>query len=274
MQGQNPPAIPAHSRPPAAPPNPLSYSADRSSQQAIRLSTKLPDPPVFSGTNSHVPFDDWKIRIQDKLTHNSDHYPSESFKVAYLTSRLSGEASKYITLKRRQKSLSNDDFSSNELLDLLSDLYETPLSIIYKENRHALHHLKQGIKQPFPEFYANWIRCSERGYVMNEEMQVYELENRLKEELREPFASVGCHKPWTVSDSKAYLTKLDQFQRLAADDLAQEKAQAFAAQYARANAEAKANAKRSRSGQQIKILSRLDSGYESGEDPEDPAYWR
>ena len=57
--------------------------------------------------------------IQEKLTHNSDHYPSESFnKVVYVMTRLGGEASKHTTLKRRQKAL-----SSNELLDMLSDLY-------------------------------------------------------------------------------------------------------------------------------------------------------
>ena len=269
--GQNSPAISAPpSRPPAVPPDldPLRpqspYSADRLVNQATRLSTKLPDPPVFSGTNSHVLFDDWKIRIQDKLTHNGDHYPSESFKVAYVTSRLSGEASKHISLKRRQRS----NHTCKEILDLLSDLYETPLSVIYKENHHALHHLKQGTNQSFPKFYAEWMRYSERGYAaVDEELQVWDLEDRLKEELRKPFASVGCHKPRTVSDSKAYLTKLDQSQRMAAERLAQEKAQAFATQYARAKAEAK----RSRSSQQIKILSRSDSGYESGEDP---AYWR
>ena len=284
-QGQNLPAIPVPSPPPAVPPDlealrscqhrgmqgQLPPAVSVSSQQAIRLSTKLPDPPVFSGTNSHVPFDDWKIRIQDKLTHNSDHYPSESFKVAYVTSRLSGEASKHISLKRRQGALT----TSMELLDQLSDLYETPLSVIYKENSHALHYLKQGIKQPFPEFYAKWVRYSERGYTndMAEDLKIWDLEDRLKEELREPFTSVGCYKPWTVSDSKAYLTKLDQFQRLAADGLAQEKAQAFAARYARAKAEseAKAKTKRSRSSQQIKILSRSDSGYETNQDP---AYWR
>ena len=49
IQGQNPPAIPIPSRRPAMPPD---------LNQAARLSTKLPDPPVFNGTNSHIPFDD------------------------------------------------------------------------------------------------------------------------------------------------------------------------------------------------------------------------
>ena len=202
IQGQNPPATPVPSPPSAVPsdlealrPNrshrPLSpCSVDRLINQAARLSTKLLDPPVFSGTNSHISFDDWKLRIQNKLTHNSDHYPCESFKVTYVMTRLGDEVSKHITLKRRKKSLSNSDLSSNELLDLLSDLYETPLSVIYKENRHALHHLKQGTRQSFSDFYTKWVRYSERGYTaVDEEIQAWDLEDRLKEQLRTPLAS-------------------------------------------------------------------------------------
>ena len=60
----------------------------------------------------------------------------------YVIIRLDNKISKYITLKRRKKFLLNSDLSSNELLDLLSDLYETLLLIIYKKNYHALHYLK------------------------------------------------------------------------------------------------------------------------------------
>ena len=227
------------------------------------MSTKLPDPPVFSGTNGHVPFDDWKIKIQDKLTYNSDHYPGEGFKVAYIMARLSGEASKHISLKRRQRS----DHTCKELLDLLSDLYETPLSVIYKENSHTYHHLKQG-NRPFAAFYKDFVRCSEQGpdREMAEDLKVWDLEDRLKERLREPLAS--CCKEWTISDLKVYLTRLDQSQRMMAENLAQQKAQAFAVQYAKARAEAEA--KRRPPGK-YSILTRSDSGYGSGEDP---AYWR
>ena len=104
--------------------------------QAARLSTKLPDPPVFIvANNSHVPFDGLKTRIRDKLIPNGDHSPFKSFKVVYLTSRLSREASKQMSFKRRPKSL-----SCSELLDILSDFYETSLLVVYKENRHALRY--------------------------------------------------------------------------------------------------------------------------------------
>ena len=120
-KGQNPPASAVPSPPPTVPPDHEALRP-KSSKQATRLSTKLPDPPVFSGTNDHVQFDDWKLRIQDKLTYNGDHYPSDSFKVAYITTRLSGEARSFITFVRRHKALSNDNLSSEELLDLLSGL--------------------------------------------------------------------------------------------------------------------------------------------------------
>ena len=290
MQGQDLPAISAPSfRPPAVPPDlealrsgqhgevhsqtPPAVSVPSSPTAVPHLnrptkqtpSTKLPDPPVFSGTNSHVPFDDWKLRIQDKLTHNSDHYPSESFKIAYVVTRLGGEASQHVTLKRREIAL----VTSKDLLDQLSNLYETPLPVIYKENRHALHHLKQGTKQSFSEFYAEWVRYSERGYdAVDEELQVWDLEDRLKEQLRIPLANqlAGKKEPWAIPDLKAYLTKLDQSQRMMAENLAQQKAQAFAAQYAKAKTEAER-----RPPGKYSILTRSDSGYESGEDP---AYWR
>ena len=182
--------------------------------------------------------------------------------------RLGGEASTHITLKRRKKSLSNSDLSSKKLLDQLSDLYETSLSVIYKENRYALHHLKQGIKQLFFDFYTKWVRYSKRGYAadaVDEEMQVWDLEDRLKEQLRTPLANqlADCrNQSWTILDLKVYLMRLDQSQRIMTENLAQQKAQVFAAQYARAKAETETN--RRRPG--IKILSRSDSGYESGED--------
>ena len=100
-------------------------------------------------------------------------------------------------------------------------------------------------------------------------MRVVDLEDRLKKDLREMFALVDCHEPWTISDSKAYLMRLDQSQRLAAERLAHEKAKAFAAQHARAKAES--GAKR-RPPNRYSILTWSDRGYESGEGPTD--YWR
>ncbi|KAF6240666.1 hypothetical protein HO173_001338 [Letharia columbiana] len=98
-QGQNSPGI---SAPPPSPPppTPRDFEALRAyrhrliSPQPVRqpLSPRLPDPPVFTGTNS-ISFDDWKMRIQDKLTHNSDYFLTNTFKITYVIARLKGKAS-------------------------------------------------------------------------------------------------------------------------------------------------------------------------------------
>ena len=58
---RNPPTIP---RPPSTPSSqPHSPRPPSSLNQHARLSTRLPDPPIFTATNANVPFNDWKLRI-------------------------------------------------------------------------------------------------------------------------------------------------------------------------------------------------------------------
>ena len=74
-------------------------SASPISRIRISLSIKLSDPPVFNRINRYILFDDWKIRIQDKLTHNSDYFLIELFKIIYIITRLGEEATKYTSLR-------------------------------------------------------------------------------------------------------------------------------------------------------------------------------
>ena len=79
------------------------------------------------------------MRIQDKLTHNGDHYLTESFKIAYVITRLGGEAARFTSLRRRQRPYS----SVSDLLNHLSDSYEKSLSMVQQEYRHAYEKLQQ-----------------------------------------------------------------------------------------------------------------------------------
>ena len=69
------------------------------------------------------------MRIQDKFDHNDDHYPTESFKIVYVVSRLGGKVSQHVSVRRRCRPYS----IVNELLDYLIDMYEVPLPIV-REN--------------------------------------------------------------------------------------------------------------------------------------------
>ena len=115
---------------PPSPPRDLkalrSRDVSASPRSRIFLSIKLPDPPVFNGINKHIPFDNWKMRIQDKLTYNGDHFLTESFKIIYVITRLDRDAAKYTSLRRRQRSYS----SISDLLNYLSDSYKRSLNMI------------------------------------------------------------------------------------------------------------------------------------------------
>ena len=101
-------------------------------------------------------YEDWKLRIRNKLILNGDHYPTEAFKIKYTVSRLSGKAIKYIVLKRR----TNSYYSADELLDQLGDIYKIPLVVIYRENWEALSELRQQEDQSFPDFYSEFIKIA------------------------------------------------------------------------------------------------------------------
>ena len=97
------------------------------------------------------------MRMQDKLNHNDNHYPLESFKIAYIIARLGGEASQHVSIRRRYRSYS----TVNELLDHLVDLYEVPLLIIKDTNWRAFEKITQG-NQSFLDFYRVFMKFASR----------------------------------------------------------------------------------------------------------------
>ena len=110
---------------------------------------------MFNGSNN-ILFEDWKLRIKDKLIINKDHYPSEFAQIAYTITRLGGKAIEY-TLPRRRTNLYH---SVDELLDQLSDIYETPIKIVQEANYFALDDLRQQDNQLFSDFYSEFMRIA------------------------------------------------------------------------------------------------------------------
>ncbi|KAF6238976.1 hypothetical protein HO173_002848 [Letharia columbiana] len=245
-QGQNSPGI---SVPPPSPPppTPRDFEALRAnrhrpiSPQSVRqplrqpLSPRLPDPPVFTGTNS-ISFDDWKMRIRDKLTHNGDHFPTDAFKIAYVVARLGGEASQHVSTRRRYRSYSTVD----DLLDHLSNVYEVPLSVLKSTFEHAYDKISQG-SQPFLKFYGDLIKYAEHNF-KNDSLRNDSLINdiRKKSELRLCDSINLLARDWTVSELKERIMRMQLQYQQSAEEFAEKKAQRFAEQYAKAKAEADA----------------------------------
>ena len=238
---QNSPNIPA----PPLPPRDLEVLRHRSppprppSPPRQLLSIKLPNPPVFTSTN-HISFDDWKLRVKDKLRFNANHYPSDAFQVAYIVTRLGGEAVQH-TLPRR-RSLTRSYLSANELLDHLSDLYETPLEISQQADRRTFRKLRQG-NQLFPEFYKIFMKYGSDRYDSDNtdpKELVFDLQDKVNIRLRKALAC--CPQQLSSLPAlKQYLTRLDHHYNVRAEEKANEKTEAFARQYAKAKAELEEN---------------------------------
>ena len=81
------------------------------------------------------------VLVRIKLTHNGDHYPSESFKIAYVCSRVSGEPLKHVSFRRGSRSRSYTGV--NDMIDHLSDLYEITLTLVKDDHSRVYSKLKQ-----------------------------------------------------------------------------------------------------------------------------------
>ena len=178
------PTLPPSASPPS-PPRDLEALRSRGASPIFRisLSTKLPDPPVSNETNEYVPFDDWKMRIQEKLT-NSDHYPIESFRITYIITRPGEETAKYTSLRRRQRLYS----STNDLLSHLSNSYERSLSIVQQEYSYTYKKLKQD-KRLFSESYIEFNKYAEHKHTYDtpetiKQHIIRDLQDRVKNHLR------------------------------------------------------------------------------------------
>ena len=102
------------------------------------------------------------MRIQDKLTHNGDHFLTDTFKIAYVVARLKGEASQHVSIRRRYRSYSTVD----DLLNHLSNVYEVPLSVLRETYQHAYDKISQG-SQLFLKFYGDLIKYTECDFRNN-----------------------------------------------------------------------------------------------------------
>ncbi len=114
---------------------------------------KLPDSLIFIGTNDST-WETWNIKIADKLDVNANHYPTEKIRIAYVVSRLGGDADQQIYAKRRVGAFSSYQ-SLSELLKHLKEIYEDQ-DLIRKCRREYVA-LKQ-LNKPFSSFYSEFTR--------------------------------------------------------------------------------------------------------------------
>ncbi|SLM35316.1 hypothetical protein NFIA_101300 [Lasallia pustulata] len=111
-------------------PRPLSARQDSpansidtlSSQSQVNKSSKLPDPPVFTD-GKNLTWEVWETKIWDKLEVNADYYPTALSQIAYVASRVEGDAAEHIHGRHRDRA-AKPYTSVNKLLEHLAGIYE------------------------------------------------------------------------------------------------------------------------------------------------------
>ncbi len=116
-------------------------------------SVKLPNSLIFIETDDSI-WKTWNIKIADKLDVNANHYSTEKIRIAYVISRLEGDADQQIYAKRRVDALSFYQ-SLSELLKHLKEIYEDQ-NLIRKCRRKYVA-LKQ-LNKFFSSFYSEFTR--------------------------------------------------------------------------------------------------------------------
>ena len=162
---------------------------------------RLSDIQIFDGSKPDI-FLDWKFRMLDKLRYNADHFTGtnneerEGFKIAYIVSRLGGEASTQTLWRRQYKPYC----STTELLDHLTDLYGIHPEIAKDMCRQEFNKVEQAPEQSFDDFYRAFIKYS---VFRNEDDLVHEMERKVNSALRkvllplpEDFTSLPAITKW------------------------------------------------------------------------------
>jgi hypothetical protein len=141
-------------------PGPSQASRNSSVNPESSRSTKFPDPPMLSdGKNPR--FEDWYTKIKHKLQANSDHYPDEQSKIAYIYSRTEGDAAQHLFPRMRDDAT---PFSSvQDVYDLLKSIYLDPNHV--RNARAEFRGLRMRKDEPFQEFHTRFLHLAQEAQI-------------------------------------------------------------------------------------------------------------
>lgn len=155
-------------------------------------SLKLPDPPIFSGkTTDDLTFEDWLTRLIGKLESNANHFTNEKLKLAYVVSRLAGDAAKHTAPRLRSGNVA-EYTSAAELLEHLKEIYEDPDRT--DKARQEFKKLYMTRTTPFHDFYTKFLHLSGEAQINPDEL-LREMNDKLSFDLRTQVLSKFLEKP-------------------------------------------------------------------------------
>lgn len=138
---------------------------DAYAQQALRnqnefaparpeKSDKIPDPPILTDGKPPGPtFDDWLLRMEDKLTANADRYPTPALRLAYVKSRCGGRAAEHIISRSRSKAM-NQYQDAADIFDHLKTIFQDVNRIVNAKAKYRRLFMKASDK--FQDFLSDF----------------------------------------------------------------------------------------------------------------------
>ncbi|SLM34150.1 hypothetical protein LPUS_02852 [Lasallia pustulata] len=136
--------------------SPANSNNTLSSQSRVNKLSKLPDPPVFTD-GKNLTWEVWETKIQDKLEVNADYYLTALSQIAYVASRVEGDAAAYIHGRHRDGA-AKPYTSVKKLLEHLAGIYE--VQDVKLTARNAYKNLRMGTTELFATFYLNFARST------------------------------------------------------------------------------------------------------------------
>ena len=115
-------------------------------------SEKIPDPPIL--TDGKAPtFEDWLLRMEDKLTGNADRYPTPELRLIYVKSRCGGRAAEHIISRSRSKAM-NKYRDAADIFDHLKILFPDANRVANAKAKYRRLFMKASDK--FEEFLSEF----------------------------------------------------------------------------------------------------------------------
>lgn len=194
--------IPEHAagRPPVAPVGALASSTTPSSSEVTRLSERLPDPDKFNGDRTDLRR--FIAQIQEKMTANSDRFPTPNSRTAYVNGRLTGAAYAQVLPFIRDGVCQLPDYK--DILDLLEKAFGDPNRS--RNARNELYRLRQANRE-FSTFFAEFQRLALEGEMPETALPTL-LEQAISRELK---GMLLHHEPpsWEYHSLANFLQSLD-----------------------------------------------------------------
>lgn len=175
-----------------------------------RRTPKLPDVDVLTDGKANPTWEEWIQKIHDKLEVNHDYFESERAKIAYICSRTSGKAASVLYARRRRDSKHPYTTAEEVIADLTRNL-EDP-----DQRKNAVRDyskLMQGTKT-FHDFFSEFTRLAS-FLDKTEENLLDDLEDKVAPRLHNMWSGQN-HTVMTLDQTRDYLIKLDNAQRMAA----------------------------------------------------------